>query len=317
LISKGNYPAEIHNPLPFSLLGNDDKTGGLLIIAAYWFQYNLYALARNAWKFEHRDHRINKDMLLEYDFLAPDTIFEMMESLQLLCFWVGDSLDSGGQKTKDQRIDLGKSWLENPANEEVQLDVWATGIENTKRKTRIAKSYKAYHIFKDLIYYHAAKEWLKSTKKPIIHTEKFLNVWENLGGQLVKKSSIDALKASIKSGVIQEWNQVHDWYRIQANKYPQEKLEQAMIALEIVSGKNTNDPIFIKQWFKKAEEVSLFIYNGILHARKKDYDDPFRLAMFENPNEMNAVLGNWNENEFILEAKKSHEEFINQGLKRS
>ena len=54
LISKGNYPGEIQNPLPFSLIGNDDKEGGLLIIAGYWFQYNMYALARNAWKFAAR-----------------------------------------------------------------------------------------------------------------------------------------------------------------------------------------------------------------------------------------------------------------------
>jgi hypothetical protein len=91
LISKGNYPAEIHNPMPFSLLGNDEATGGLLIIAGYWFQYNMYALARNAWKFDKRDVRTDKNMLLEYDFLAPDTVSEILEGIKLMEFWVGNT----------------------------------------------------------------------------------------------------------------------------------------------------------------------------------------------------------------------------------
>ncbi|MHA8065351.1 DUF4954 family protein [Aquirufa sp. ROCK2-A2] len=312
LISKGNYPAEIHNPLPFSLLGNDEKTGGLLIIAAYWFQYNLYALARNAWKFGNRDQRIKKNMLLEYDFLAPDTILEIVNSLELLCYWVGSSLNDSTEKSKSQLMELGKSWLENPANEYVALDVWASGIENTKRKTRIAKSYKAYHIFKDLIYYHAAKEWIKSPKNSLSMEESHLSEWDNLGGQLVQKSAIEQLKLDIKSGKIQHWNQVHDWYELQAKNYPQEKFDQAMLALQLVSGQAIDTPTFKQIWLQKAEEVSLFICQGIQNSRAKDYEDPFRLAMFGNEAEMNAVIGDWNDNEFILEAKKAHEEFLNE-----
>jgi hypothetical protein len=310
LISKGDYPAEIHNPLPFSLLGNDEKTGGLLIIAAYWFQYNLYALARNAWKFDHRDQRIQKNMLLEYDFLAPDTILEIVNSLDLLCYWVGGSLETSNNKSNNELIELGKSWLENPKNEHVALDVWATGIENTKRKTRIAKSYRAYHIFKDLIYYHAAKERLKFPNNSLIIEVKQLREWDNLGGQLVQKFAIEQLKIDIKSGKIQHWEQVHDWYKEQAQNYPIEKFEQAMLALQIVSGQDVTDPNFIEKWLNKAKEVSLFICEGIQNSRAKDYEDPFRISMFGSEDEMNAVIGDWNDNEFIQEAKEAHEEFL-------
>ena len=35
---------------------------------AYWFMYNMYALARNAWKYIRRDKRIDKTQLIEYDY---------------------------------------------------------------------------------------------------------------------------------------------------------------------------------------------------------------------------------------------------------
>lgn len=312
LISKGNYPAEIQNPLPFSLLGNDEKTGGLLIIAAYWFQYNLYALARNAWKFDNRDQRIRKNMLLEYDYLAPDTILEIVQALELLCYWVGDSLEIKSNKTRKELVSLGKEWLENPLNEHTQLDVWATGIENTKRPTRIAKAHKAYQIFKDLIYYHAAKERIKFPDVALTFLNESLCEWDNLGGQLVQTVAVNQLKADIKSKKIKQWKQVHQWYQSEANKYPIEKFKQAQIALKTISGENLTDPTFIEAWKKKALAVSLFITNGIQQSRAKDYDDPFRISMFGSEAEMNAVIGDWNDNEFIQEAKKAHEEFLNE-----
>ena len=45
----------------------------------YWFMYNMYALARNSWKYEDRDKRTEKIQPIEYDYLAPDTINEMFD----------------------------------------------------------------------------------------------------------------------------------------------------------------------------------------------------------------------------------------------
>ena len=56
---------------------------------AYWFQYNMYALARNSWKYVDRDKRIDKTQYIEYDFLAPDTINEILKALTLLKKFTG------------------------------------------------------------------------------------------------------------------------------------------------------------------------------------------------------------------------------------
>ena len=46
-----------------------------------------------------------------------------------------------------------------------------------------------------------------------------------------------------------------------------------------------------------------FLTAGIERSRSKDYEDPFRLAMFGNAAELDAVIGDVKENEFIQEAK--------------
>ena len=301
LISKGNYPGEIQNPLPFSLIGNDDKEGGLLIIAGYWFQYNMYALARNAWKFAARDQRTDKDMLLEFDFLAPDTVSEILQAIILLEKWVSESLDGGD----------GKAWLNDPANATNPLDIFATGIENTKRRTRIAKAHKAYQIFHDLLYYHAAKEWLATSERhpsqspsallqATLKNATAIQIWENLGGQLIPSGVIHTMKEEVKSGKITRWKQVHEFYEKQAALYPDQKFENALNGLLQINPQAFEN---IPAWIDRAISTAEFLTAGIERSRAKDYQDPYRLAMFGNAKELDAVIGDVKDNEFIQEAK--------------
>lgn len=309
LISKGNYPAEIHNPIPFSLLGNDDESGGLLIIAGYWFQYNMYAIARNAWKFAARDQRVEKNMLLEFDYLAPDTVSEMLKARDLFCQWVGDALEKDSQ--------AGKEWLENPTNAQNNLAVWATGIENSKRKTRVAKIHRAYEIFGDLLQYHAAKEWVATcqrnpNQKPIELLNKTLanataiQTWDNLGGQLIPSGAVADLKNKIKLGSIKAWSEVHEFYEKQAVLYPDQKFENALNGLLKVNPYAIEN---IPTWLHKAVETSRFLTEGIEKSRAKDYQDPFRLAMFGNAQELEAVIGDLDDNEFIQQSKVNQQVF--------
>ncbi|HUC83515.1 MAG TPA: DUF4954 family protein, partial [Flavisolibacter sp.] len=48
LLAKGDYSAELDIPLPFSLVSNDATNNRLVVMPAYWFMYNMYALARNS-----------------------------------------------------------------------------------------------------------------------------------------------------------------------------------------------------------------------------------------------------------------------------
>ena len=68
LLAKADYPNELNISLPFSLVSNDTAHDRLVIMPAYWFMYNMYALARNAWKVA--DRRASSSFLDD----APPTI---------------------------------------------------------------------------------------------------------------------------------------------------------------------------------------------------------------------------------------------------
>ena len=87
LLSKSDYPAELDIPLPFSLLNNNVTKDQLEIMPAYWWLYNMYALARNTWKFQNRDKRVSKAQHIEFDAFAPDTMEEVFNALRLLEIW--------------------------------------------------------------------------------------------------------------------------------------------------------------------------------------------------------------------------------------
>src|SRR4030095_16081222 len=140
MIAKGDYMYELKIPLPFSLISNDSANDRLIVMPAYWFMYNMYALERNAWKYADRDNRDEKIQYLETDYLAPDSVNEMFNALGLLEELTGrawfikndkDSVNIDGCRKKGKELLL--------ANDDVinELEVTADGFENSKRKTVI------------------------------------------------------------------------------------------------------------------------------------------------------------------------------------
>src|SRR5688500_18257654 len=66
ILAKGDYPFELNIPFPFSLISNEVHKNELMVMPGYWFQYNLYALARNSWKYVDRDKRDHKVQNIEF-----------------------------------------------------------------------------------------------------------------------------------------------------------------------------------------------------------------------------------------------------------
>jgi hypothetical protein len=84
IIAKGDFPAELNIPIPFSLISNDVANDKLQVMPAYWFMYNMYALSRNARKYVDRDRRTEKIQNIEYAYLAPDTVNELFTAVTIL-----------------------------------------------------------------------------------------------------------------------------------------------------------------------------------------------------------------------------------------
>ena len=87
IMAKGDYPAELDIPIPFSLVSNDVSKDELVIMPAYWFLHNMYALAEMPGNTETGTKGWKKFNHLEYDYLAPDSVQELasaIEELQLI-----------------------------------------------------------------------------------------------------------------------------------------------------------------------------------------------------------------------------------------
>jgi hypothetical protein len=233
-------------------------------------------------------------------------------------FWVGNTLEPN--LSKEKSMALGKSWLLNPENANNPLPIYVENIENSKRKTRVAKCHRAYQIFNDLLFYHAAKEWLATMERnpdkaplDLLHSTlenaTAIQKWDNIGGQIMPAGVVSDLKNNIKTGQINRWSQVHEMYEKQALLYYDQKFENALNGLMQVIDQPVNSPVFLQKWLKKAMDMSEFLTAGIENSRAKDFKDPFRLAMFGNEEEMEKVIGSINENEFISDAKEKSKAF--------
>lgn len=283
IIAKGDFPAELNIPVPFSLVSNDVSRDELVVMPAYWFMYNMYALERNAWKYVDRDRRTTRIQHIEYDYLAPDTVNEMFAALQILEALKPDEAGNA----------LIKGW------------------ENSHRNVRILKVKKAISLFRELIGYYAVQCIIRHQEqhqfksfdelKKSLPTRLQRSEWQNMGGQLVQQSDLQKLIAQIKSGKINSWYALHDRYIELGQSYEQDKLMHAWTSLLEVRQMTARHftPAFFKQLFEESVATKNWIRKGIFDSRAKDYSNPFRKMLYDSEAEMNKVIGRLEDNSFI------------------
>jgi hypothetical protein len=291
MIAKGDYPAELHIPLPFCLISNDVSKDQLIVLPAYWFMYNMYALERNAWKYHQRDKRILRTQNIEFDYLAPDTINETFDAITFL---------------KKQPF--------NKSGEATVLD-W----ENSKRETTIIKAKEALEVYNNIILVYGCTILLNHIKKNKINNFNSLKSslvasakrvsWINIGGQLIQHNAIEQLKKDIKKNKITSWDQVHAFYEKQGKKYEADKVEHAFASLlEILNVKSTDfNKQLLLETLGKFIAIKEKMTKDIFNTRNKDYTNPFRKMIYDNNKEMLEVMGKIEENSFINEQLKGFE----------
>src|SRR3982750_2917491 len=155
LIAKGDYPNELNIPLPFSLVNNDVANNRLTVMPAYWFMYNLYALARNSDKYIGRDKRTKKIQHIEYEYLAPDSVNEIFTALQLLKKFTGRSQDKNlsHNTPEDVLIQAGEILLNDPSSN-LNGDIHAPEFECGNRAVTLIKVKEAFNVYRNLIIYY-------------------------------------------------------------------------------------------------------------------------------------------------------------------
>ena len=326
LLSKADYPNEMNIMLPFCLVNNNTKTNELEIMPAYWWMYNMFAIARNTSKYQKRDTRKRKIQNIEFDTYAPDTMEETIEARKLLEVWVAKAY----LRTKGENPDtygyydlrgIGKNLLDNEPETCKKLEVFGENIEKSKRNVRILKAYQAYHSYGDMLIYYAVKniiQYLENHEDASIEKlsqmmkGKRLRKWINLGGQTMPEEDVDQLREDIRTGVLNSWKEIHERYNELWKRYRMEKLRHAYFSLMFLY-KDETDVLTPEMWndcLDKAIKIQQFICDQVFESRKKDYDNPIRSATFRNEEEKIAVVGKIEDVSFVKQIKKETEEFI-------
>jgi carbonic anhydrase/acetyltransferase-like protein (isoleucine patch superfamily) len=319
LIAKGNFPAELNISVPFSLVSNDVSNDRLTVMPGYWFMYNMYALARNAGKYAGRDKRMDKTQMLEYDFLAPDSVNELFDGLKLMKEAAAKAWAIKNKKhlkEKDQ-LKTGELLLSKNIPGADGLEILAEGFENSRRKVELIKVPEAYRLFNELIVYYGISELVRFIdQKNISSWQQLLkalpakpmrNTWKNIGGQLMPESAVKSLLGNIRTGKTGSWDEAHSYYRQKSESYHTDKFRHAFASLlEVLklTPAKFRKKLFL-QLLQQAGATKEWMVRGIYESRAKDYSNPFRQMVYETEKEMEKVIGALKDNSFIKEQQAS------------
>jgi hypothetical protein len=278
---------------------------------AFWWLYNMYALARNASKFKSRDRRVTKVQNIEFDTLAPDTVEEILRARALLETWVG---------ADDLEGDTGRT------DEPIVVDV---GMERSKRPTVILKPRQGYHAYGDMVVYYAVRNLVAYLIDRPDATPASMNRelagdrqrdWVNLGGQLMPARDVDQLRADIASGSLGTWDDVHRRYDELWQDYPLARQRHALGSLCDLLGIDELDADTWRSSLARAIAIQEYVCEQVYLTRNKDFDNPFSQALFRGPDEMKAAVGKVEDDAFVrqvredtLAFKRAAGEILNRG----
>ncbi len=330
LVSKGSYQHELNIKYPFSLVASNGDQKCVTIIPAYWFLYNMYAITRNKSKFLKRDKRAVKVQHIETDPLAPDSIQEVVEALSRIIELTGGYLVKKGweravsAENPEQLYQAAKDYLhQNPDAEFALCD-----MEGQKKYgAEIHKPVRAYKTYRKIVKYFACSVLIEYCQKfntqitaeelkIIVKQIPLYTQWTNAGGQVLPELKLEELFAKIKTHQIENWQQVHEFYDSCQENYLLYKTNYAVYLLELLYSRKVRD--FTREIFDDIIDDVTLVSNEMLgearSSREKDYVDEFRKITFRNEEEMSAVLGTIDDNEFLSEMKPRTENF-NRALK--
>jgi hypothetical protein len=324
LLVKGNYPAELDMPLPFCLINDNVSQGRLELMPAFWWTHDMYALARNAWKFRTRDKRKTPGQNIEFDYLAPDTVEEILRARRLLEAWIAkahclktdEAIDALSEAELASR---GRQLLESSDAATAYLEVQAEGVEDSLRQVVVIKPRRAYHAYREMLHHYAVGNLIAYLEaNPRMMLDSMCRElagprqaqWVNFGGQLVPEPDVAALRRDIGAGSLASWDAIHSRLASLWARYPLDKQRHAMAVLLGLLGTNS---LTAKSWndaLDEAVRIQRFVCDQVYLTRKKDYDNPFRSMTYRNAEEKLAVIGTVENNGFVKQTRRDTDAFL-------
>ena len=186
----------------------------------------------------------------------------------------------------------------------------------------------AYHQYRKIIKYFSAKTIIEycdengiASVSPAVLAEiarhPLYTGWLNAGGQIIPLEKIDELREKVKRGEIASWEKVHAFYDACAASYLADKTRYALYLLECIYGVPF-ERCSAEQYRNLVESVAAVsddMYALSVSSREKDYTDYYRKMTYRNREEMDAVLGTIDDDDFLRMLKDDTEKF-NKKLRR-
>ena len=325
LASKGTYLRELNIMYPFSLVAAHGTDQAIHILPAYWFMYNMFAIARNNSKFKKRDKRIIKVQHIETNPLAPDSIQEVLPAIERLVKLTGIYLKETGDKAascakdEEELNKVARNYLHSHKEEKITL---FDADCQKKYGAYIFKGIQAYVEYRKILKYFAmstlieyaeslGKESLSRADISALREKKLYTKWINAGGQVLPEEKAFELFDKIKAKEINSWKEVHAFYDDCETKYLIYKSRYAIYILEWLyrdSFAEFSAEIYA-DIIADVTVVSDCMYRSSIESREKDYTDFFRKTVYRNDDEMTAVLGTIEDNSFLHEMKETTQKF--------
>jgi len=201
-----------------------------------------------------------------------------------------------------------------------KLEVLGEEIENSRRPVQILKAERAYACYREMVHYYAVKTLvtflldqklagLEALKQRLGQPRR--GQWTNVGGQLMLRDDVEALREKVLSGELDSWDAVHAEYLRLWEKYPQDKARHALGALLDINGVSL-DGLDHTAWFAfldRAASTKDSMAEQTRASRGKDYSAPFRRMTFDSQAEMEAIVGSIEENDFVQQMRAEAEQF--------
>ncbi|MBO4281582.1 MAG: DUF4954 family protein [Bacteroidales bacterium] len=326
LLAKADYPAELDIQLPFSLVSNNSRSNELEVMPAYWWMYNMFALARNTDKYRKRDKRLTKVQHIEFDTYAPDTMEEVILGRKLLEIFTAKAWCRTHQCEIDPNDtaklrETGKKLLNGNPEEVRKLEVFGDRMEKSGRNCRILKPYEAYHAYGDMLVYYGVTNVLRYIEEHQITRFKDLakelgkhhrrqKVWINMGGQVMMEKDLDRIRADINAGVLNSWKEIHKRYDEIWKRYPTDKQSHAYLSLCYLLETDNFTEAQWKEMIRKTMRIQQYICDQVYASRNKDYTNPFRHSTTRNEAEFLSLYGQIDDIGFVRQTKEETEEVV-------
>ena len=322
LIAKGNYQNEMHIPLPFSMVMQNSQTHSVEVMPAYFWMYNMYALERNSWKFRTRDKRKHIEQFIVTEYLAPDTVSEIITALSYLELWTGKAvLNSLGQSVSDDENavrEVGKKYLIEKSDFVKELTIFGENMERSKNPVRIVKVVEAYNAYKQMLLFYSVKtmatyftthsmDFADFAKQK---TDNSIFEWANVGGQLIPANKLEILRKEIVQEKYSSWKEIHAQYAKLWTEYDFDNCLCALHVMRFLTDCEELTPATWNSFIDKSVEIRAYIEDQIYKTKLKDYTNGFRSITYRNENEMLEVLGTVESNSFVSSAKAGTEDFV-------